>query len=308
MVDTDTFLTTLYVMVDEFCKCHMMPESHPGPEASLSRSEVVTLAVFSQWNRFQSERDFYRYACRHLRPAFPTLPHREQLNRLTRRHHDAIVAFSLYMAGLMNARCCPYEALDSSGVPVRNCKRRGAGWLCGEADIGWCNRLGWYEGFHLLMAVNPDGIITGFGFGAASATDQAMAECFFALRQYPDVRLASVGLPALGEYVTDKGFEGVQNRRRWLACYGAQIVSAPKRSARKQWPKALRQWLAGIRQIVETVYDKLHNSFRLSRERPHDLRGFQARLAAKVGLHNFCIWLNRHLGRPSLEFAELWDW
>jgi hypothetical protein len=36
--------------------------------------------------------------------------------------------------------------------------------------------------------------------------------------------------------------------------------------------------------------------------------GFQARLAAKVGLHNFCIWLNAQLERPPLAFAELLDW
>jgi len=65
----------------------------------------------------------------------------------------------------MEAQNCAYEALDSTGVPVRNVKRRGHGWLVGFADIGWSNRLGWYEGFHLLMSVNPLGVITGFGFG-----------------------------------------------------------------------------------------------------------------------------------------------
>ena len=49
MVDVDTFLTTLYVMVDDFCKTSLPPESHPGPQAALSRSEVVTLAIFGQW-------------------------------------------------------------------------------------------------------------------------------------------------------------------------------------------------------------------------------------------------------------------
>jgi hypothetical protein len=34
----------------------------------------------------------------------------------------------------------------------------------------------------------------------------------------------------------------------------------------------------------------------------------RARLAAKVTLHNFCIALNVHLGRPRLAFADLVDW
>ena len=45
MLDVDTFLTTLYVMVDDFCHSQP-PKKRPGPEASLSRSEVLTLAVF----------------------------------------------------------------------------------------------------------------------------------------------------------------------------------------------------------------------------------------------------------------------
>jgi len=56
MVDVDTFLTTLYVMVDDFCRLALPPAPHPGPQAALSRSEVVTLALFGQWQGCGSER------------------------------------------------------------------------------------------------------------------------------------------------------------------------------------------------------------------------------------------------------------
>src|SRR5579864_7045315 len=95
-MDQDTFLTTLYVMIDEFCQSAGFAEKHrPGPAASLSCSEVVTLAVFGQWARFASERAFSLYAASHLRAAFPTLPQREQFNRLQRGYRAAIVAFAL---------------------------------------------------------------------------------------------------------------------------------------------------------------------------------------------------------------------
>ncbi len=38
--------------------------------------EVVTLALVGQWGQFKSERAYYRYAERHVRAAFPTLPDR----------------------------------------------------------------------------------------------------------------------------------------------------------------------------------------------------------------------------------------
>ena len=60
MVDVDTFLTTLYVLVDAFCQTSLPPDLPPGPQAARSRSEVVTLALCGQWQGFGSERGFYR--------------------------------------------------------------------------------------------------------------------------------------------------------------------------------------------------------------------------------------------------------
>jgi hypothetical protein len=60
MIDTDTFLTTLYVIVDDFCKASLPSEPRPGPQAALSPSAGVTLALFGQWQGFGSERGFYR--------------------------------------------------------------------------------------------------------------------------------------------------------------------------------------------------------------------------------------------------------
>jgi hypothetical protein len=97
MVDVDTFLTPLYVIVDDFCKTSLPFERHPGPQATLSRSKVVTLAIFGQWQDFGSERGFYRYARSHLRAAFPQFPTREQFNRQMRQHHEALVAFLLHL-------------------------------------------------------------------------------------------------------------------------------------------------------------------------------------------------------------------
>jgi hypothetical protein len=310
MMDLDTFLTTLYVMIDDLCKSELPVEpKHPGPQASLSRSEVITLALFGQWTQFPSERAFYRYVVHHFREAFPRLPDRSQFNRLERQYRDAITAFALHVGVQMQAQDCPYEALDSTGAVTRDAKRRGAGWLPGQADIGWSNRMGWYEGFHLLLSVTPHSVITGFGFGSASTHDQQLATTFFALRHEPSPRLPSTGLPAHGSYVADKGFAGERPYQQWGQQYAAEVVTAPhQRSRHRRWPKALRRWLAGLRQIIETINDKLLNTFRLARERPHDLTGFQARLAAKVALHNFCLWLNQQLGRPLLAFATLLDW
>jgi len=227
-MDLDTFLTTLYVMVDDFCQSELEPERpKPGPQASLSRSEVITLALFGQWVQFKSERAFARYAHHHLREAFPQLPDRSQFNRLQRNHRDAITAFALFLVQLLQAQHTAYEVLDSTAAVTRDAKRRGLGWLAGQADIGWSNRIGWYEGFHLLLCVTAQGVITGFGFGSASTHDQHLAATLFAARHTPSPRLPSVGLPAHGSYVADKGFAGERPRRRWHEQYQVDLVTPP---------------------------------------------------------------------------------
>jgi hypothetical protein len=109
----------------------------------------------------------------------------------------------------------------------------------------------------LLVATDPTGVLTGFGFCAASVAEQPLAETFFAMRHRPNPRLWSVGSAfSSGTYVADKGFEGEENHRRWLDLYGVRIIHPPKRNGLKRsWPKHLRRWVASIRQIIESVYD-----------------------------------------------------
>lgn len=318
MIDVDTFLTTLYVRVDEYDKARgpqatsgLGHPGHPGPAPSLTRSEVVTLAIFAQWARFESARAFYRYAIQQLRAAFPGLPARSQFNRLVRQAQDLLVAVGQWLTGQVGGGGCAYEVLESTAVVTRNAKRRGAGWLVGQADLGWSNRLGWYEGLHLLTAVPPDGVITGYGCAPASTADQWMAATVLAARTVAQPRLPEVGRPVGGgSYLADTNFAGKRWGPHWCHDDGAVVLCPPKRQQPFPfpWPRALRRRFAGLREIVETVHGKLLMTCALAHQRPHTLAGIRARLAATVALHNFCCWLNQHLGRPLLAFADLMDW
>lgn len=90
-----------------------------------------------------SERAFYRYAIQHLRAAFPGLPARSQFNRLVRQAQDLLVAVGQWLTAQVGGGGCAYAVLASTAVVTRNAKRRGAGWLVGQAELGWSNRLGW---------------------------------------------------------------------------------------------------------------------------------------------------------------------
>lgn len=307
-MDPETFLVELYVLADDFCKTQVPADRHPGPRAALARSEVLTLAIISQWARFGSERDFWRYAETHLRPYFPRLPSRPQFNRQVRRRHAALSAMALWLAARLGAAGAPYEALDGTAVSTRNAKRRGLGWLPGIADIGKCLRRGWIEGLRVLVCTTPEGTVTGWGVGPASANDRALAETLLGQRQHPLPALASAGSVASSVYVADSGFAGTAYEARMQRETHVQFVAPPQTGSRHRWSPAERRWVAGRRQIVETVIGRLESAFRLERERPHALGGFLARLAAKMALHNGCLWLNRQRGQPLLALVDLFGW
>ena len=192
MVDTDTFLTVLYVMADAFCKCQSRPEGTPGLRASLTGSEVVTLVIFSQWGRFRSERDFYTLCRQPTSVSFPDAPPPEPVqpaDPAPLRNPGGLlpsprIQYGAGSGGLAARTALPLEVLDSSGVPTRSAKRRGAGWLAGKADIGWSNRLGWYESFHLLLA-----------FGQSRGRHHRLQLCP-SQRQRPDLGRRLLRLPA----------------------------------------------------------------------------------------------------------------
>ena len=84
-MDLETFLVSLYVVVEEWWKRHHpRPLRRVGRPSALTEAEVLTLAILAQWTRFRSERDFWRFADVYLRAYFPDLVGQSQLNRRIR--------------------------------------------------------------------------------------------------------------------------------------------------------------------------------------------------------------------------------
>ncbi|MCA1731279.1 MAG: hypothetical protein LC751_18350 [Actinobacteria bacterium] len=68
-MDLETLLVALYVLVEDWWEeNHAIARRGPGRPSLLSDAEVLTLAILSQWPRFRSERDFFRFADAHIRP------------------------------------------------------------------------------------------------------------------------------------------------------------------------------------------------------------------------------------------------
>jgi hypothetical protein len=147
-----------------------------------------------------------------------------------------------------------------------------AGWRARQILAGAIASAGTRDA-HVLVSIAKDGLISGFGFGSASTHDQRLLETGLSARAQPTDQLASVGEKAQGVYIADTGKALAQPHAVWRARFDAEVITPPHQSSRKPWPKEWRRWLAHLRQLVETAYEKLLNSFRLARERPHTLTG-----------------------------------
>ena len=291
-------LVSLYVLVDDWWKRSYSSSGSKGPghPPVLSDSEVLTLAIVSQWPRWRSERDFYRYADAHLRAYFPKLLTYGQLNRRIRGLEHQLKLLQRDLAESLSDGSEVYHVLDTTLIPavvrVRACRK---GLFAGQATFGRCaSKTEWVYGFKVALSITPEGVIISFGLAEASADERPIGEFL----------VSSDGHDA---YLGDKGFSSVEWERYWLQEYGALVAATPQKSARRAWPEEACRWAAGKRQLIEGVIDQLKDLFALERHRAKTLEGLLTRLAAKVAAYTCGQVLNHQLGRPIRHLASLLD-
>lgn len=221
-LDSDAFLVQMYVLLDDFCQAPgpaggaelvAQCRGKRGPATALSASELLCLSLLGQHRRWPSERGFYRWLEQAGRGYFPNLPDRSQFLRQQRRYYPLLTACQQHLAALAGAAQAPYQALDATGLPVRALSRRGTGWLAGQAAVGHNSRFGSFNGFQLLVAVTPLGVLTGFALAPANTNERPLADDFLRARhaQLPGVPCVGRRWPG-GIYLGDKGFYAFRQR------------------------------------------------------------------------------------------------
>jgi len=296
-VDLDSFLVSLYVLVDDWWQ-ERHPSSarkkKPGRPPLLTAPEVITLAILAQWPRFRSEGDFWRFASAHLRAYFPNLCTQSQFNRRVRALELELRVLQRTFAGEIADPSAVYRVLDTTLVPaIVRVRASRKGLFCGQATFGRsASKTEWIYGFKVALVVDSDGVITAFGLAPAASDERPIGEALIA----EDLHEA---------YLADKGFTGVQWERRWLEVYGALVAATPYEDSRRAWSKKDRRWASGKRQIIEGVICQLKDFFGLERHRAKTLGGLLARLAAKIAAYTCAQSINDSLGRPMRHLADL---
>ena len=239
MLDLDSFLVSLYVLVDDWWKLkHSSEPPTAGRPALLTDPEVITLAILAQWPRFRSERDFWRFAHAHLRPYFPKLCSQSQLNRRVRSVEPDLRDFQRAVARTLCGVSEVYRVLGTTLIPaIVRVRASRKGLFAGQATFGRsASKTEWVYGFKVALSVSPEGVICAFGLAEAASDDRPIGE-FLISEDFHEA------------YLADKGFTGVQWERRWLDLYGALVAATPKDNSKRAWAKTDRRWASGKRQI-----------------------------------------------------------
>ena len=325
-LDLETFLTALYVMVDDIYQSHIRPRmpAWGGPPACMRDSEVLCLGLAAQWRRgvpWQSERGIMRYVRKHLRHLFPTVLTQSAFNRRVRRLWGAFIVIQDAVAEQLAQGA--YDVLDGFPIPVAHGARSfSPGWLADIARMGQGGNDRYFYGVRMMMVINQHGVATGWALAAGNVQERWVAELLFSTRAgVPGVQgplddkghtpkvtppaewmaaVPSGGAASKKPILSDCGFRGDDWLAHWAQAYGVQVCPLPKAA-----PRAQRHWLSAARQVVETTFANLSETFGLKYPGAHSTWGLLMRVAAKVAAYNLGIMLNRLLGRPDFAFATL---
>lgn len=333
-VDENTFLTTVYCIVDDWyqqaCKPHK--PRRPGPAPTMSDSEVLTLAVLAQWHPTREETAVVAHAQRHWGDYFPCLLSQSAFNRRCRDLCGALAALAVAVGRRVAHRWGEqiHGALDAAPVPLlRRCRGQRHRLFADEAGIGHGGSDGdRYYGMHLLTGVTDTGAVTGFLLAPAGTDARWSTETWWQWQRDPAAPVPTpaalapvlgtshraggnrrgvtggmaptlgVGLPDESLWLADRGFAGAAWQQHWREAYGTTVLTRADYTALP--PAARREWgawFSGWRQIVECVHQSL-TTLGLAFPRARSWWGVQTRIGAKVAAHNLLLLVNQWHHRP----------
>lgn len=329
--DGDTFVTTVYTVVDELYQAEIAPyQRRLGRPVQVSDSEVLTLLVLVQWRRC-SERALLRHAQAAWSALFPRLLSQSAFNRRARNLAGVLAWLVPRLAARLGASTASYEAIDGVPVPLaRRCRGDQHRLFGVEAAVGrGGSDRDWYYGCELLLSVAAGGAITGFVVGPANTDDHWLAEALLCWREdataqpwtpadLPPSHQAGggrrgpsgplwprngAGTAGSSLYICDLAFRGADWADHWALDYGALVLTKALYKGAAQRPA--RRRLASLRQVVETVNGQLEQCFGLAFPGARSLWGLRTRIAAKLFACNLALLLNDTLGRPRFAMATL---
>jgi transposase len=271
-------LTEVFCLIDEFCQAfepewekHLLAAGHKKRRraASLSLSELMTLAVLFHQLRFRQFKSFYNaYARRFLQAEFPGLPSYQRCVELMPR---CIVPLSALFDAL-KGQCTGISILDSSPLAVcDNLRIYRHRVFAGDAARGRSS-TGWFFGFKLHIAINHRGELLSVKVTSGNVDDRK------------PVAFLCRGL--FGRIYADKGYVAAWLVER-LRQQQVEFITKVRKNMKPVQRTPFDQALLRRRSLVETVFDELKNLCQIEHTRHRSYGGFMVNLMG--GIIAYCL-------------------
>jgi len=309
-MDIDTFVTQVYVLVDDWCKSQNRDAASArlGAPRKMDDSEVLTVAIVGQWRAgtcWDSERGVVRWMDTYGRGYFPHMLKRSAFNQRVKQLWGRLVQLQQDLAARIQVlQPAKYELVDCVPVPA------------------YSNGQALREKSHALADSDKGkgGTQGGFYDRLANIQDRWLMEALLAARHGtvrvsgppPDLQTAKANRPVTPPqskfsppdtagrtrpraYIADKGFNGQRWLDHWQHTAQARVIAVPPANShlyKSRWPKRRRRALASIRQVVETVFSALCQMAALKRLRARSPLGRLTRLALALTTFNLGLYLN----------------
>jgi hypothetical protein len=289
---TDSKITEIYYLVDDFCKefdnnlsTKIIGKLNKRP-AILNHSEVISIMILFHDKGYKCMKHFYtQYVQVHLKHLFPRTV---SYNRFVELMKTVNLHFSIFIKTLCLGECTGISYVDST--PVRVCKNKRISRhkvFKGIAQIGK-STMGYFYGFKLHLVINERGELLNFVITPGNVDDREP------LKNKRFVKKIT------GKLYGDKGYVSAP-LAKILFIDGIQLITGIRNNMKNSLMEMSDKILLRKRSIIETINDVLKNTCQVEHSRHRCFDNFISNLLA--GIATYCFLPKK----PNIRFNNDFD-
>lgn len=295
MLSIEDFIITVFCVVDDHLRALIAANRvrQCGFAPQLSDSEVITMETVGEFLGLDTDKGIWEYFGRHWRHFFPALPSRPTFVRQAANLWNWKQRLQRRLAQCMGALTDAIHLVDGFPIPVcRFARAHFSRIFKGQAAYGRCEaKKETFYGFHGLLLISLDGIVTAFTYTPGSKIDERTA-------------LWDLIEGVQGLLIGDKGFISAPLHEE-LREYGIDLQTALRDNMQEDRPLAWVNRLKTARRRIETVIGQLSERLHIEKVRARDMWHLTSRLARKLLAHTLAVFINLLHGREPLQFDGL---
>lgn len=289
---TDSKITEIYYLVDDFCKefdnnlsTKLIGKPSKRPPI-LNHSEVISIMILFHDKGYKCMKHFYtQYVQVHLKHLFPKTV---SYNRFVELMKAVNLHFSIFIKTLCLGESTGISYIDST--PIRVCKNKRISRhkvFDGIAEIGK-STMGYFYGFKLHLVINERGELLNFIITPGNIDDREPLKNKRFIKKIK------------GKLYGDKGYVSAP-LAQILFIDGIQLITGIRNNMKNCLMEMSDKILLRKRSIIETINDVLKNTCQVEHSRHRSFDNFISNLLA--GIATYCFLPKK----PNIRFNNEFD-